>query len=86
LPATANSFRGPPFVWVWISLKMFLLRHATVARRDTFLQAATNLRDSQSPQVSFAGLTRRPAAIRRPLGRFFVTLEDFLATISVGSF
>jgi hypothetical protein len=45
LPA-ANSCRGPQFRWAKDFLKMFLLRHATVARRDTFLQAAANfLRD-----------------------------------------
>jgi hypothetical protein len=55
---------------------MCLFRHVTAAQRDTFLQAATNfLRDSPSPRISFVGFTRRPAAIRRPLGRFFVALE-----------
>jgi hypothetical protein len=65
---------------------MYLLHHATAAQRDTFLQAATNLpRDPQSPQVSFVGLTRRPAAISWPLYRFFVTLEDFPAAFSLGT-
>jgi hypothetical protein len=41
LPA-ANSRRGPQFPWVKIFLKTFLLGHATVARQDTFLQAASN--------------------------------------------
>jgi hypothetical protein len=86
IPAAPNSCRGPQFPWVLISLKMFLLRHATASQRDTFLQAATNfLREPQSPRVSFVGFTRRPAAIRRPLGRFFVTLEDFTAAFSVGT-
>jgi hypothetical protein len=61
---------------------MALFRHATVARRDTILQAATNFfRDSPSPQVSFIGFTRRPAAMLWPLGRFFI-LEYFTATSS----
>jgi hypothetical protein len=48
LPA-ANSCRGPQFAWVQNFLKMVLLRHATVARRDTFLQAAASfIRDPQS--------------------------------------
>jgi hypothetical protein len=34
---------------------MFLLRHATVAWQETFLQAAANfIRDPQSPRVSSA--------------------------------
>jgi hypothetical protein len=65
---------------------MVLFRHATVAQRDSFLQAATNfLQDSQSPQVSLVGFTRRPAAICRPLCRFFITLEDFTAASSLGT-
>jgi hypothetical protein len=92
IPAAPNSCRGPNFVccgpqipWVRISLKMFLLRHATVAQRDTFLQAATDFsRDLPSPRVIFVGFIHRPAAIRWPLGRFFV-LEDFLATSSAGT-
>jgi hypothetical protein len=38
----ANSCRGPQFARVLDFLKMFLLRHATVAWRNTFLQAAAN--------------------------------------------
>jgi hypothetical protein len=86
LPAVANSFRGPPFPWVRIFLERFLFRHATAARQNTFLQAATNIsRDPQFPRVSFVGFTRRPAAIRWPLGRFFVTLEGFSATSCLGT-
>jgi hypothetical protein len=62
LPA-ANSCRGPQFAWVLDFLKMFLLHHATVARRDTCLQAAANFfRDPQSPRVSSFGSPRCPAA------------------------
>jgi hypothetical protein len=86
IPAVPNFCHGPKFSWVRISLKMFLLRHATAAQRNIFLQAATNLlRDSQSFRGSFVGFTRRPAAIRQPLGRFFVISEDFTATSSVGT-
>jgi hypothetical protein len=67
LPA-ANSSRGPQFPWVRIFLKTFFLRHATLARRDTFLQAAVNfLRDLQYPRVSSFGSPRRPAACFQPL-------------------
>jgi hypothetical protein len=52
LPA-ANSCRGPQFAWDQDFLKMFLLRHATVARRDTFLLAPANFfLDPQTPRVS----------------------------------
>jgi hypothetical protein len=85
IPAAPNFCRGPKFPWVRISLKMVLFHHATAAQRDTFLQAATNfLQDSPSPQISFVGFTCHLAAIRRPLGRFFV-LEDFTATSSTGT-
>jgi hypothetical protein len=53
---------------------------------NTFLQAANNfLRDSHPPRVSFVGFTRRPAAICRPLGRYFVTFEDLTAASSLGT-
>jgi hypothetical protein len=65
---------------------MVLFHHATVARRDTFLQAAANsLRDSQSPRVRFVGFTFCPTAICRPLCCFFVIPEDFTAASSVGT-
>jgi hypothetical protein len=86
LPATLDFLRDPPFPRVRIVLKMFLLRHATAARRDTFLQAAANFhRDPQSLWVSSFGSLRRPAAICRPLCRFFVIPEDFPAASSVGT-
>jgi hypothetical protein len=86
LPAGANSFRGPQFPWVWIFLKMFLLRLATAARRDTFLQAAANfLREPQTPRVSSFGSPRRPAARCWPLCRFFIVPEDITTASSVGT-
>jgi hypothetical protein len=49
------------------------LSHATVARRDAFLQAAASFfRDPRSPRLSSFGSTRRPAACFRPLCRFSV--------------
>jgi hypothetical protein len=42
IPAAASSFRGPQFSLVRIFLKMFLLRHATLARRDIFPKGAAN--------------------------------------------
>jgi hypothetical protein len=84
IPAAPNSCCSPQFPWVRISLKMFLLHHATVARRDTFLQAATQIPwDPQSPRVGFFGVTLLPAAICRSLCRFFVIPEDFTAAASV---
>jgi hypothetical protein len=51
---------------------MILLRHATVARWGTFLQAVANfIRGPQSPRVSFFGSPRRPAACLLPLCCFF---------------
>jgi hypothetical protein len=86
IPAAPNICRGPQFPRVRISLTRFLFRHATASRQDTFLQAATKFfQDSQSLQISFLGVTRRPAAIRRPLCRFFVTPEDFTAASSGGT-
>jgi hypothetical protein len=43
LPAAANAFRGIQFTSVQICLTRSLFHHATVAWRDTFLQAAANL-------------------------------------------
>jgi hypothetical protein len=85
MPA-ANSCRGPQFAWVLDFLKMFLLRHATVARRDTFLQAAASFsRDPQSPQVSSFGSLRRPAACFRSLCRFSRPLTGFTMVYSLGT-
>jgi hypothetical protein len=68
----------PQFPWVRIFLMTFLLRHATLSSRDTFLQAAANfLRDQQSPRVSSFGSPRRPAASFRPPCRFFCPLTGF---------
>jgi hypothetical protein len=62
LPWRVHSFfLSAPTLWVPCSsvsliqlfVMMFLLRHATLARRDTFLQAAANfLRHPQSLRVS----------------------------------
>lgn len=50
----------------------------------TFLQAAANLlQGPQFPLLSSFGPPRRPAAGFRPLGRFFIVLEDFTAASSV---
>jgi hypothetical protein len=73
LPAATISFRGPQFPWIRIFQKTFILRRATAALRDTFLQLASNvLRDPQSPRVSSFGSPRLPAARYRPLCRFFL--------------
>jgi hypothetical protein len=78
LPAVVTSFRGSRFPLVQDFLKMFLLRHATVAWRDTFLQAAANFfRDPQSPRVSSFGSPRHPAACFQPLCRLFRPLTGF---------
>jgi hypothetical protein len=78
--------RGLQLSWVRIFLEVYLFRHATAARRDTFLQAAANNPlDPQSLRVSSFGFPRRPAAIRRPLCRFFIVLDDFTAASSVGT-
>jgi hypothetical protein len=72
LPAV-TSFRGEQFLWVRFSLKMFLLRHTTVARRDTFQQAEANF-SCGLPFilfVSFGSWRRRSAASFRSLRRFF---------------
>jgi hypothetical protein len=42
LRATANSFRDSRLALIGIFLMQFLFRHATFARRDTFLHAAAN--------------------------------------------
>jgi hypothetical protein len=86
LPAVVNSFCGPQFPCVRIFLKTFSLRHATVARRNIFLQVTANfLRDPQSPQVSSSGSPRRPAARCRPQCRFFIFPEDFTVAPSIGN-
>jgi hypothetical protein len=85
LPA-ANSCHGQQFFWVRVFLKTFILRHATFARRDTFLQeAASLLRDPQIPRVSFFGSPRRPAACFRPLCRFFRSSTGFTMASSLGA-
>jgi hypothetical protein len=67
--------------WLWST---YSLRHATPARRDTFLQAAANfLQDLQIPRVSSFGSPRRPAARCRPRCCFFIVAEDFTAASSV---
>jgi hypothetical protein len=86
LPAAVNSFRGPQFLWVRMFRKMFPSRHATAARRDTFLQAANNfLRNPHSPRASSFFSPRRSAAKCRPLFCFFVVPQDFTAAFSVGT-
>jgi hypothetical protein len=81
-----TSICSPQFPSVRISLKMFLLRHATVARRDTFLQAAANfIRDPQIPRVSFLDSPRRPAACFLPLCRFSRPLTGFTTASSLGT-
>jgi hypothetical protein len=63
IPAAANSLRGPQFSWGRISLKRFPFRHATLARRDTFLPAAVKLLlDSQLASIYPFGFWQRPAA------------------------
>jgi hypothetical protein len=82
----AVTFRSPQFAWVQDFLKMFLLRHATVAGRDSFLQAAASFfRDPQSPRVSSFGSPRRPAACFRPLCRFFRRSTGFATASSLGT-
>jgi hypothetical protein len=59
-------------------LMMFLLRHATLAWQDIFLQAAANfLLDPQSPWVSSFGSPRHPAASFQPLCSFLSPLTGF---------
>jgi hypothetical protein len=59
-------------------LKTFPLRHAILAQRDTFLQAAANfLQDPQIPRVSPFDFPCRPAASFRPLCCFFRPLTGF---------
>jgi hypothetical protein len=85
LPAAVTDFRCVQFPWVQDFLKMFFLRHATVARRETFLRAATNFFwDPQSPRVSSFGSPRRPAANFRPLCRFFRPSTGFTMASSSG--
>jgi hypothetical protein len=85
-PAAVTSFRGPQFPWVQDFLKTFLLRHATVARRGPFLQAAASFfRDPQSPRVSSFGSPRRPATCFRQLCRLFRPLTRITATSSLGT-
>jgi hypothetical protein len=83
LPAAANSFHDPQFLWVQIFLKTFLLCHATAAQQDAFLQAAANfLQDPQSPRVSSCGSLHHPMARCRPMCRLFIVPEDFTAASS----
>jgi hypothetical protein len=84
--AAVTSFHGPQLPWVQDSLKMFLLRHATVAWWDTFLQAAANFHyNPQSPRVSSFGSPRRPATCFRPLCCFFHPLFGFTVASSSGA-
>jgi hypothetical protein len=54
LPAAANSFRGPPFPWVRISLTKVPLRRASPAWRVIVLLAAvTSSRGLQFPWVRY---------------------------------
>jgi hypothetical protein len=71
--AAVTSFRGAQFLWVKFSLKMFLLRHATVARRDTFQQAEANFSWCLSFTlfVSFGSWRRHSAASFPSLRLFF---------------
>jgi hypothetical protein len=72
--------------WVRSFLKASLLRRASVARRDTFLQAVANfIRDPQIPRVSFFGSPRRPAACLLLLCRFFRPLTGFTTRSSMGT-
>jgi hypothetical protein len=61
----------------------FLFRHATLAWRNTFLQAAANfLRDPRFPPVSSFGSPRRPAVDFRTLRRFLGSPTGITATSS----
>jgi hypothetical protein len=69
---------------VVFGLKMSLLRHATIARQDIFLQAKANfIRDPQSPRVSSFVSPRRPAACFLPLYRLFSPLTGFTTASSL---
>jgi hypothetical protein len=86
IPAAVTSFRSPQFLCVQNFLKMFLLRHATVARRDTFLQAAANFsRDLQIPRFSPFGSSRRPAACFRHLRCFLSPSTGITVASSLGT-
>jgi hypothetical protein len=72
--------------WVHLFLKASLLRRATVARRDTFLQAAANfLWDPQIPLVSSFGSSHRSAACFLPLCLLFRPLTGFTTASSTGT-
>jgi hypothetical protein len=84
ISAAANSLRGPQFPWVPIFLKRFLLRHATVAQLDTFLQVAANFSpDPQSLWVSSFGSPHHLAASFLPLCGFFHPLTNFTTASSL---
>jgi hypothetical protein len=86
LRATASLFWGPQFSRVEDILKMILLHHATVARRDTFLQAEANfIRDPQIPRVSSFGSSRRPAACFLQLCLVFRPLTGFITASMLGT-
>jgi hypothetical protein len=69
--AATNSFRRPHFSRIRIFLKRFLLRHATFALRDTFLQAAADFfLDSRFLRVLSFLFWRRSAARFQILRRF----------------
>jgi hypothetical protein len=62
------------------------LHHATVLRRDAFLQAAASFFwDPQSPRVNSFGSPCRPAACFRPLCRLFRPLTGITAASSLGT-
>jgi hypothetical protein len=72
--AAVTSFHGEQFLWVIFFLKMFLLRHATVAQRETFQQAEANFSWS-APfilLVSFGSWWQRSTASFRSLRHFFL--------------
>jgi hypothetical protein len=81
IPSATKSFDNSQFSLVQVFLKTFLLRRATVARQDTFLQVAANfLRDPQSPRVSSIGSPRHPAVSFWPLCRFLSPSMSSLGT------
>jgi hypothetical protein len=82
---TTVTFHGIQFPWVQNFLKTFLFRHATVARRYAFLQAAASFfRDPPSPRISSFGSPCRPAACFRHLCRLFLPLTGYTSASSLG--
>jgi hypothetical protein len=83
--ATANSFHDSRLAWIQIFLMRFLFRHATFARRDTFLQAAADfLLDPLFPRVLSLIFWRRSAAILQNLRRFLSSPTGITAASSLG--